>query len=85
MTYEIYNFGTPFLGHNYYILSLSDQSLRGRRHFFKRNNAFSLCDLYGHAQAPEPLPPGVMEFTILADPSLVIITTYLVCLIYAWE
>ena len=29
--------------------------------------------------------PGVMKFTILVDLSLVIITTYLVCLIYAWE
>ena len=29
--------------------------------------------------------PGVMKFTILIDPSLVIITTYLVFLIYAWE
>ena len=26
-----------------------------------------------------------MKFTILEDPSLVIITTYMVCLIYAWE
>ena len=26
-----------------------------------------------------------MKFTILADPSLVIITIYLVCLINAWE
>ena len=26
-----------------------------------------------------------MKFTILVDPSLVIITIYLVCLIYAWE
>ena len=26
-----------------------------------------------------------MKFTILEDPSFVIITTYLVCLIYAWE
>ena len=29
--------------------------------------------------------PGVMKFTILVDPSLIIITTYLVCLIYAWK
>ena len=25
--YEIYNFGTPFLGHHYYILGLSDLCL----------------------------------------------------------
>ena len=29
--------------------------------------------------------PRVMKFTILVDPSLVIITTYLVCLIKDWE
>ena len=28
---------------------------------------------------------GVLKFKILVDPSLVIITTKLVCLIYAWE
>ena len=28
--------------------------------------------------------PGVMKFTILVDPSLVIITKNIVCLIYAW-
>ena len=28
---------------------------------------------------------GVLKFTILIDPSLVIIMIYLVCLIYAWE
>ena len=28
---------------------------------------------------------GVLKFTILVDPSLVIIIIYLVCLIYAWE
>ena len=29
--------------------------------------------------------PGGHEIYNLVDPSLVIITTYLVCLIYAWE
>ena len=29
--------------------------------------------------------PGVMKFTMLVYFSLVIITIYLVCLIYAWE
>ena len=28
---------------------------------------------------------GVMKFTILLDPSFVIITLYLICLIDAWE
>ena len=36
---------------------------------------------------PKPCndPNPVMKFTILVDPSFVIITIYLVCLIYAWE
>ena len=56
-----------------------------REEDFKKNNAFSLYDLYGHALAQEPLPRGFMKFTILVDPSFVIITIYLVCLFYAWE
>ena len=55
----------------------------GSKEDFYRNNAFSLYDLYGHALAQEPLPRGVKKFTILVDPSLVIITIYSVCLIYA--
>ena len=35
---------------------------------------------YDHAPAP-----GVMQLAILVDPSLIIITTYLICLINAWE
>ena len=43
-------------------------------------------DLHGHALAQKKTPaPGVKKFTIPVDPSLVIITTYLVCLIYALE
>ena len=52
----------------------------GSREDFKRNNDFSVYDLYGHAQAQEPLPRGVMKFIILVDPSLVIITIHLVCM-----
>ena len=44
-----------------------------------RNNAISLQDLYGHALAKNPCP-GIMKFTILVDPSLVIITIHLVCM-----
>ena len=39
--------------------------------------------IYGYTLAQD-LAPGVMNFTILVDPSLDIITTYKVCLIYAW-
>ena len=47
-------------------------------HFY-RKNAFPLYYLYGHAQAQEPLPRGSGKLPILVDPSLVIITLYLVC------
>ena len=56
-----------------------------RRRFFKKY-AFLLYDLYGHALTQEPLATqGVMKVTIFVDPSLVIITICLVCLIYARE
>ena len=35
MTYEIYNFGTPFLGHHYYTLNLFDLCLGIERKIFK--------------------------------------------------
>ena len=38
---------------------------------------------YSHDIAQEPPAPGVMNFTILVDPSLVSIIN-LVCLLYAW-
>ena len=81
--HEIYNFTLPFLGHHYYILGLSDLCL-GLEKIFKRNNADSLYAFYGHVQTQNPCPV-VIKFTILVDPSLVIITTCLLCLLYAWE
>ena len=39
-----------------------------------RNNAFSLYDLYGHTLTQEHLSWGVMKFTNLVDPSLIIIS-----------
>ena len=48
-----------------------------RENDFDRKNAFPLYDLYDHALAQEPLPKGVMKVKILVDPSLVIITIYL--------
>ena len=33
--HEIYNFGRPFLGHHYYILSLSDLCLGVDKNIFK--------------------------------------------------
>ena len=78
--HEIYNFGRPFLGHHYYILSLSDLSLGVEKKIFKEITHF----IWPRPSTRTPAP-GVMKFTILVDPSLVIITTYLVCLINAWE
>ena len=51
----------------------------------KRKNACSQYDLYGHALPQEPLPCGVMKFTILLDPSLAIITIHLFSLNNASE
>ena len=45
---------------------------------FKRNNVCSRYTLYGHALAQEPLPQGSWNFKLLVDPSLVIITIYIV-------
>ena len=66
------------------ILSLSDLCLGVEERIFKEI-IFSLHDLQGLTLAQKPSIPGVMKFTILVDPSLVIITSSLVCLIYAWE
>ena len=53
-------FGRPFLGHHYYILSLSDLWLGVEKKIFKeyKCNAFPLYELYGHVIAKEPLSWG---------------------------
>ena len=81
---KIYNFGSPFVGYHYYILSLSDVCLGIEKKIFKRNIAFSY-DLYGHTLAQEPLTPRDMKFTILLDLSLVNINMQLECLNHAPE
>ena len=78
--HEIYKVGSPFLGHHYCKLSLSALCLGGEKKIFKRNNAFSLHDLYDHTLAQETLDPGIMNVTILVDPSLVIITIIILSL-----
>ena len=50
---KIYNFGRPFLGLHYDTLSFADLCLGVKKFFFKRNNAFSQYDLYGHALAQD--------------------------------
>ena len=54
-----------------------------REENFKRNNAFSLYDLYGHALAQEPRPRG-REIYNFGRPFLGH-HYYLVCLINVWE
>ena len=68
------------LCHFYYILILCHPypSVDMKR---RRNTAFSLWPRSG----TRTLSPGFMKFTVFVEPSLVIITIYLVCLIYAWE
>ena len=82
---KIDNFSWPFLGHDNYILALSDLYLGVEKKSFREKMQISLYELYGHAPAQKPLPQGVMKFTIMVDFSLVIINTYMVCLIYSWE
>ena len=82
--HEIYNFGRPFLVHHYIILSLLDLCLGEGKKIFKEI-IFTIYKLvWPHPRARTPAQ-GVIKFTILVDPSLVISTLYLVCLIFAWE
>ena len=46
----------PFLGHHNYTLSLSDLHLSVDRKIIKKNNAFSLYDLNGHALPSTRIP-----------------------------
>ena len=82
--HERYNFGRPFLVHHYYIHSLSDLCLGVEKKIFKEIIHFHHVTFMTTSQPRIPAPE-VMKFTILVDPPLVSITTYLVCLIFAWE
>ena len=83
--HKIYNFVRPFLGHHYYILGLSDLCLGVEKKLLKEIMHFYYMTYMATPPPTRTPAPGVMKFTFLVDPSLVIITTYLVCLIYAWE
>ena len=72
------NLCRPFLGHHYYILGLSDLCLRVEKILKEK------CIIWPRPSTRTPAP-GVMKFTNWVEPSLVIITTYLVCLIYALD
>ena len=79
-SHEIDNFGRPFLGHHNYLLGLSDLGLGVEKKMFKEIMHFHYLTLWPRP-CTKPPAPGVMKLTILVDPSLVIITTYLVYLI----
>ena len=76
--------GWPFLGHSYFILSLSDLCLGVKKKIFK-GIMLAHYMTYGHAPRTRTPAPGVMECTNLVDPSLVITTIHFVCLNHAPE
>ena len=53
---------------------------RSKDEDFKKDYAFLLYDLFGHAPVQELLHRGVIKFTTLVDLSIVIFTMHLVCL-----
>ena len=56
--HEINNFGRPFLGHHQFIFSLSDLFPGNIFSDIKKNDVFSLYDIYKHALPQESLSPG---------------------------
>ena len=83
--HEIYNFGRPFLGHHYYVRSLSDLCLGVKKRIFKGIMHFHYMTYMATPQPKNPCPRG-LKFTIWVDPSLVIITIiHLFCLKYALD
>ena len=73
--HEIYYFVKPFFGPHYYALSLSHLCRR-----FSKKCIFTKSLIWSQTPAP-----GIMKFTILVDPSFVIITIHIVCLNQATE
>ena len=82
--HEIYNFGTPFLGHHHYIRGLSDLCLGIEKKIFKEVMHFHYMTYMATSQHKNPCPRG-HEIYNFGRSSLIITTTYLLCLIYAWE
>ena len=82
--HEIYMFGRPCLGHYYCILRFSDLCLGVEKKIFKEIKHFHYMTYMATPQHKSPCPSG-HEIYNFGRPSLIIITTNLVCLIYAWE
>ena len=81
---EIYNFARPFIGHHYYVLPFFDLCLGLENEIFKEIMHLHYMT-YMACHSTRTTAPVVTKFTILLNPSLVIITIPLVCLIYDWE
>ena len=56
--HEIYNFGTPFLGHPYYIHSLSDLCIGVEKKIFKEIMFFHYMTYMATPQGNNPCPGG---------------------------
>ena len=86
--YGICNFGRPLIFHHYYTLnSLFEPCIKAEKKTFKEMMPFHYMTYVAmHAPTQELLPQRVMKFTILEDPSLVVITTiHLLCVKHDWE
>ena len=56
--YEIYNFGRPFLGHHYYLLSLSELCLGVEKKIFKSIMHFYYMTEMANPKHKKPCPRG---------------------------
>ena len=68
--HEIFNFGRPFLGHYYYVLSLSHPCRGIEKKNLKEIMHFHFMCYMVTLKNRIPAP-RVMKFTILVDPTLV--------------
>ena len=83
-SWNFYNFGRPFVGHHIYILSLSVLCLGVEKKKFKiyKKMHFIIRLRWPHPCTRIPAP-GVMKYTLMVDPTLVIITIHLGCMDHA--
>ena len=76
--HEIHNLGWLFIAHHYDLLSLSDHCPGVEKKNFKDTIIFTMWLIWPHPGKTTPVLE-VMKFTILVDPSLIIIIIYLIC------
>ena len=83
--HDSYNLGRPFLCYLYYILILSDLCQQvEKKIFLKKLCIYTMYLIQLHPSTRTPAPE-VMKFTIVVDPSLVIINVHLICWKHAPE